>query len=127
VNCSAGPLAALTGVGRLAIGGAFLAAPVPAVRALGLDTASAKRVAFLARMVAGRDIVLGAGVLLTRDPRARSGWIAAGAAADAVDSVALGMALRDGSARGVTAFGVTFGAAGAAAVGFWAALRLRRS
>ena len=52
-----------TGVGRVAIGAAFLAAPALSTRILGLDAATAKRVTFLARMAAARDIGLGAGTL----------------------------------------------------------------
>jgi hypothetical protein len=122
---SAGRIATLTGLGRLAIGGAFLADPVTSVRVLGLDSASAKRMSFLARMAAARDIVLGAGALLTRDPAAQAGWIAAGAAADVADAVVIGAALKEGTARGIPAVAITAGAAGAALVGFWVAAELR--
>ena len=118
-------IATLTGLGRLAIGGAFLADPVTSVRVLGLDTGSAKRMSFLARMAAARDIVLGAGVLLTRDPAAKAGWIAAGAVADVADAVAIGAAVKDGTARGVPAVAISAGALAAAAVGFWATAGLR--
>lgn len=126
VSLSPDRIAVVTGLGRLGLGGAFLVAPITSVRVLGLDTATAKRVIFLARMTAGRDIVLGAGALLSRDRKVRAGWIAAGAAADVVDSVAIGAALKNGTARGIPAVGITVGAAGAAALGFWAAAGLRR-
>jgi hypothetical protein len=118
-------LANLFGLGRLAVGGAFFVSPVTSVRVLGLDTASAKRMAFLARMAAARDIVLGAGALMARDPRSKAGWIAAGAASDVADSLVIGAAVKDGTARGVPAVIVVAGAAGAGLLGFWAAAGLR--
>jgi len=117
----------MTGLGRLAIGGAFLADPVTAVRVLGVDTASAKRMAFLARMAAARDIVLGAGALLTRNPAAKAGWIAAGATADVADAVVIRAAAKQGTAGPIPATAIAAGALAAAAAGFWAAGDLYRS
>ncbi len=111
------------GVARLVIGGGLLAAPVAATRAYGVDSATAKRTAYLARMAAARDIGLGVGTLVGRD---RSLWLAMGAAADAVDAVAIGAALRQGTVRGLPAAGTVPAAAVAAAVGLYAAWRLRR-
>ena len=54
-------LAGCIGTGRVLLGSAFLAAPVASTRALGLDSATAKRVSFLARMMAARDVAIGAG------------------------------------------------------------------
>jgi hypothetical protein len=123
---SAGTAALLLGFGRVGIGVGFLAGPVTSVRVLGVDTATAKRMTFLARMTAGRDIVLGAGVLLARTPRDRAGWVAAGAAADVVDCAAIAVGTKQGVTGGPGAAGITVGAAAAAAVGFWAAARLIR-
>jgi hypothetical protein len=104
------------------IGTTLLAAPVAGVRVVGGDSATAHRVSWLSRMLAGRDVALAVGAL-TAEARGRdsSGWIAAGAAADAVDAVALGVALREGrlgGGRAAFAAGVAVLAAG---IGLWAA------
>ena len=112
------------GLGRLAIGAAFLAAPLPSVRVLGVDSGTARRVTFLARMAAGRDLVLGAGTMAAG--RGAASWVLAGAVADAVDAAALATAIRQRQAGGVPAYGVVAGAAGAAVVGGAAAWALRR-
>src|SRR6478672_12278158 len=49
---SARTVATGIGLGRVAIGAAFLAAPTVSVRILGVSNATAKRMAFLARMTA---------------------------------------------------------------------------
>ncbi len=122
---SAATVARATGAGRVAIGVIFLAAPVASVRILGVDSASAKRMAFLARMAAARDIGLGAGALAAGAGAAP--WLAAAALADAVDAVAIAGALRRGTARGVVAAGIAAGAATGAALGIWAAIELKRA
>jgi hypothetical protein len=115
------------GVGRTVVGAVFLAAPVASVRILGLDTATAARVTWLARMAAVRDVAIGLGTLdsVGRNRGART-WLAAGAAADLADAVVIGAALRSGRAKGVAAAGIVAGAAAAAVVGAWAARPVRR-
>jgi hypothetical protein len=117
-------VAAALGAGRLAVGVAFLAAPHASVRILGVDTATAKRMTVLARMTAARDIGLGAGALSTSG-RARSGWLLAGAGADAVDAAAIRTALRAGQARGAAATAIAAFAAGSGVVGAVIAVRRR--
>jgi hypothetical protein len=119
-------IAASIGVGRLVIGGAFLLAPKLSVRILGVDAATAKRVTFLARMAAARDIGLGAGTLAAGPGAAAAPWLLAGAAADAVDAVVIAGAMRQGTTRGIPAAGIVVGAAVTAGVGVWAARALRR-
>ena len=103
------------GAGRLAIGAIFLAAPVSSVRLLGLDTATAARVAWLARMTAVRDGVLGAGTVVSSARRDGAGaWLLAGSVSDAVDAAVLVAALREGKIRGWRAQAVTVGAVAAA-------------
>jgi hypothetical protein len=118
-------MSTLIGLGRVGIGIAFLADPVTSVRVLGVDSASAKRMTFLARMTAGRDIALGAGTLAARTPQSQAGWLAAGAAADLVDAVVIGAAIGRGGLRGLPAIGIAMGAAGAAGAAFWSAARLK--
>jgi hypothetical protein len=122
-----GRVATAIGLGRLAIGAAFLADPVSSVRVLGVDSASAKRMTFLARMTAGRDIVLGLGTVAARSPRERAGWLAAGAVADAIDAAVLAVGLKTGQLRGAPAAGIAVGAAGATAIALVAADSLRRT
>jgi hypothetical protein len=114
------------GVGRVALGAAFLAAPVLSTRMLGLDTATAKRVRFLARMAAARDIGLGAGTLAAGPTPAAVPWLLAGAGADVVDATVILGAMRSGTTRGLPALGISVGALGAAVLGVRAALSLRR-
>jgi hypothetical protein len=114
------------GVGRLVLGGAFLLAPVVSTRVLGLDTATAKRVTFLARMAAARDIGLGAGTLAAGATPAAVPWLLAGAGADLVDATVLVGALRKGIARGLPAAAIVVGAVAGAGIGIGAAVALRR-
>jgi hypothetical protein len=120
-------LALLIGGGRTLIGLAFGAAPITAVRSLGVDGATAARMEWLARMTAARDTVLGAGtVAASRRGRGARTWLLAGAAADAVDAVALTAAAKSRRVGGVGAWVcVALGASGAVA-GLWAALGMRR-
>ncbi len=108
------------------IGTAFLVSPVLSVRLLGTDSATAKRMSFLARMAAARDIGLGVGTLMGGGERESATWLAVGAAADAADAIVIAAAMRQGTTRGIPAAGIVAGAAAAAAVGLWAALGLRR-
>jgi hypothetical protein len=114
------------GMGRLVVGGTFLIAPVLSVRVLGMDTATAKRITFLARMAAARDISLAAGTLNAGSSAAAVPWLLAGAASDAVDAAVIAGAMRSGTARGLPASGIVVGAALTSAAGIWAALGLRR-
>ena len=120
-------LARSVGVGRLLAGGGFLLAPVGSTRALGLDTATAKRVSFLARMMAARDVVIGAGTAAAGRGTGRPAtWLLAGAVADATDAVVIAGALKSGRARGPVAaavVGIAAVAAAVAAVGALGALR----
>ena len=124
MKISAKTLGILLASGRAVLGGTFLVAPVTAVRVLGTDTATARRVTWLSQMTAGRDIALAAGALAA-EARGRSGapWVAAGAAADAVDAIAIATAVRTGKLGGLRPTAMVGGAAAAAAVGFWAAAR----
>src|SRR5579875_2795295 len=105
------------GLGRLAIGAGFLAAPVLSTRVLGLDTATAKRVSFLARMAAVRDLGLGGGLLAAGPKPAAVPWLLAGAGCDVVDATVILGAMRKRATGGPVAVGVSVGALGAAALG----------
>jgi hypothetical protein len=89
------PLALAIGSARVAVGVTYLAAPVNATRMLGVDGATATRVAWLARMTAARDLVLGAGtVVATMTSGRNSAWLAAGMVCDAVDAAVIAAAAR---------------------------------
>jgi hypothetical protein len=113
-------------VGRTLVATTLLTAPVPVLRLFGLDTATAQRIAWLARMAAVRDGALGVGALAasrTGNPRS---WLIGGAVSDAVDAAAVAVAMRQGRVRGVRPAFVVAGAAVAAAANGFAALGSRR-
>jgi hypothetical protein len=123
-----GGMAFQLAAGRTATGAVVLALPVLSARLLGTDSATAKRVTWLTRMMAVRDAAIGAGGLATaRAGSSQTPWLVAGAVCDAVDAIVLTQALRQGRVKGVTAAAVVPLAAGAAAVGALTAIRLRRA
>lgn len=83
---------------RLVLGVVMLARPTWLTRPLGVDRWTAERLAWLPRMVGGREVALGLGTLvMTRGGRpGRRAWLAAGALADAADAAALLTAARRG-------------------------------
>jgi len=114
-------------LGRAGFAAAFLAAPVPGLRALGADTATAQRVSWLTRMMAVRDGALAVGALVADrrggDPRP---WLVGGAVSDAVDAIVFAGALKEGRLKGAAPTMVVPGAALAAGLGLLTAARLRR-
>jgi hypothetical protein len=113
-------------LGRVVLAGAFLAAPVPALRLLGADTATAQRVSWLSQMMAVRDGALGVGAAAAArngDPRP---WLLGGAVADAMDAVVIAGALKHGRLRGIVPTLAVPGGALAAVLGAVTASRLRR-
>ena len=112
----------ISGTGRVAIGLGMLAAPEPALRALGFAEASPATVA-VSRIAGIRDLVLGVVTLAGLEDRARLRAASlANAAADAGDTLAFTLALRSGErqagSRGIAA------ALPAAVAGLWIAWRL---
>jgi hypothetical protein len=87
---------AVVGAARVAFGLGMAVRPEIVPRTLGVDSVSARRMSWLVRMCAVRDVALGAGGLHAaatgRDVRP---WLGAQACSDAGDAVALGLALRD--------------------------------
>ena len=109
--------------GRIAIGAAALAAPGLAGRVMLGRDGSRPGVEALMRMIGGRDLVLGLGVMIALDRGAPvRGWLEACAVADTVDLVACTLA-RDEipSASYVTTVAL---AGGAALAGLWLSRRL---
>ena len=109
--------------GRIAIGAAALAAPGPGGRLMFGRDGSGPGIKTLIRMLGGRDLVLGLGVVIALDRGAPvRGWLEAGAAADTVDLVACVLA-RNEMPR--AAYINTLALAGGAALaGLWLSRRL---
>lgn len=106
------------GLGRLSLGAAFLALPEASTRVLGLDAVTAKRIVWLARMTAIRDIALAAGTLASSTRRRdASWWLLGGAVSDAVDSAAIAAAVRSKRLPAAKAAPMAIFAAGAAGFG----------
>jgi hypothetical protein len=74
------------GLGRLAFGVGLLAAPVPVGRLLIGDEAEEPAVRVALRTYGTRDVVLGLGTLRSADSDEVGAWIAAGIAADVLDT-----------------------------------------
>jgi hypothetical protein len=111
--------------GRTVIAAGILVAPQLSARFLGADTATARRVTWLTRMMAVRDAALGVGGAYASrrgDPRP---WLIAGAVADAVDAAVLRRALKEGRIAGLVPALAVSGAGAAATVGAITALRRR--
>ena len=108
--------------GRIAIGIGLLAAPEPALRALGFNDVDPSTVA-VGRIAGVRDLVLGLVTLVSLEDRDRlRAATLANTLADAGDTLAFGVALgtseRTAGARGIMA------ALPAAVAGAWTAWRL---
>jgi hypothetical protein len=83
----------LLAAARCGIGVAALARPSTALRLSGVDRVTAERTAWTARLIGGRDLALGAGLLHAVARRGQpSGWLWAGLFSDAVDAVTLATA-----------------------------------
>ncbi|MEO9137623.1 MAG: hypothetical protein ABI345_01010 [Jatrophihabitans sp.] len=120
-------LAMQLAAGRSVIGVVILAAPVPAARLLGADTATAARVTWLTRMLGVRDGALGVGGLdAVRRGTSATAWLLSGGVADAVDSLVVAAAVKQGRVGGVVPRFLVLGAAGSAALHVLTAVRLRR-
>lgn len=104
-------------MGRIALGGSYLLAPGLALRiwpGRGGSTDEERAMQrLLARSIGGRDVALAVGALLavSHDAPVR-GWIEAAMLADAVDALAIGLALRRvPRVRGVLLFAASLGTA----------------
>jgi hypothetical protein len=115
-------LSLISAVGRIAIGVGMLAAPEPAMRALGFSEVTPATAA-VARIAGIRDLVLGGATLAALDDPERLRTATIGnATADAGDSLAFAMAIRaeerTAGIRGVAT------AVPATLAGLWVAWRL---
>ncbi len=112
------------GVARIAIGVGIAAKPALLSRLLGVDATTATRTGWATRMVAAREVALGAGTLAS----VRSGgdlvpWFIAQAVADGGDALAVGAAIRARHVRRVVgALVLLAGVGGAVGGGYGAVL-----
>lgn len=109
------PVAAIS-LARVGFGVMFAIVPGLVPRLLGVDRQTAKRIGWLPRLVAGREIALGGGTLLAqRAGQDTRSWMAAQAFSDATDGIAMLGALRHRHVNRLTgALFVVFAAVGVA-------------
>ena len=119
------------GFARAGLGVSLLAAPVPLIRMLGIDTGTVRRMAWVTRLAAARDVALGLGTIAAlrdgashRDDAVR--WLAIGAAADVADTLILTAALRAGRFGTVRGALMVASAVGGASLGAVAAAGMRQ-
>ena len=111
-------------LGRIAIGLGLAVAPAPALRALGFRRSS-PATTVVARIAGGRDIVLGAVTLLSRDdPERLAAASLANAAVDAGDALTFAAALRGEEELHPAALRGVAAAVPAALTGLWVGLSL---
>lgn len=113
---------AAVGLGRVGVGLALLARPAALPRAIGVDSVSARRMAWAVRLFAVRDAALGAGALhavLTGRPIRP--WLLAQACSDGADAVTVAAAVRNRQVSGLRGAAVAAFAVGGCA-GLLAAL-----
>jgi hypothetical protein len=108
---------------RLAIGAAALVAPGLLGRAMWRREGADPAARMFGRMLGGRDIALGLGVVIAIDRGAPvRGWLEAGALADGVDFLSAVAARRELSSGVLT--GTAASAGGAALLGLWLSRKL---
>lgn len=122
-------LARQLALARIGVGAGLLVAPVAAARALGSDSGTARRMSWLARMAAVRDVVLGAGALSAlegADSPDAARWFAAGMVSDLGDTAVFLDAIRRGNVGGVRGGLLVAASAGGVVTGAISAVGLRR-
>jgi hypothetical protein len=125
-------LARQIGLARAGLGVSLLTAPVPLIRMVGVDTATARRMSWVTRLAAARDLGLGIGTLAAVRAAGSGGeavdaarWVAIGAAADVADTVIVTAALRAGRFGTIRGSLMAASAVGGAVLGAVAAVGLR--
>jgi hypothetical protein len=103
-------------LGRAAAGVSMITRPRMLPGALGVDSATAGRMAWTTQMLGAREVALGLGTfaaLRRGEPRAARLWLLAGVLSDAVDALAVGAAVARGRVSKITGTAVVGIAAGA--------------
>jgi len=115
-RAGARPYLGLFAAVRCGLGVAALARPVTALRVTGIDRVTAERAAWTARLLGGRDLALGAGLLHALAHRQPTdGWVWAGLIADTIDTAVLTTATAQRKLSPATGTLAAFLSAGAAA------------
>jgi hypothetical protein len=115
------------GLVRIIVGLTATGAPVLSARVVGSDSATARRVTWLTRMMAGRELAVGLGALTaSRRGTDAAPWLLFGAVADGVDAAAFILALRQRRIAGPLAWLVATTGPALTAAGVVQAVRLRR-
>jgi hypothetical protein len=102
-------------LGRTAVGVSMLARPTLIPTQLGVEPQAAAAMTWAMRMLGAREVALGLGALTSRQDSRR--WLAGGILSDAVDALAVGAALKQGSVKPVTGGGLTVVAVSATVIG----------
>ena len=105
-------------LGRAAVGVSMLARPTLLPRLLGVDSATATRMAWSSQMLGAREVALGLGTwtaLRQQNARAARLWLMAGLLSDGVDALAVGAAAAGGRLNRLAGAGVVAVAGGAVA------------
>lgn len=103
------------GIARIGIGVGLLVSPVGLARGLGIDAATAKRVGWMARIAGARELAIGLGTIRAwHRGEPMTGWLAAQAISDGVDSIAFAVTASRGDVGAVRGWGLAaFAASGA--------------
>jgi hypothetical protein len=110
------------GLLRVVVGARLVARPEALPQTLGVDSVSARRMAWLVRMLGVRDLTLGLGAAYAGvGRRDLAPWLLAQAVADGGDAVVLALAARERQVSGPRAAALAAMAAGAAVAGVVAA------
>lgn len=107
-------------LGRTGVGAVMVVRPRAVPQALGIDSATATRMAWAVQMLGAREIALGLGTYAAlRNPDRASSrpWLEGGVLCDGVDALAVAGALLKGRVRMGTGLGVVAVAVAAAALG----------
>ncbi|TQS46718.1 hypothetical protein [Cryptosporangium phraense] len=112
---------------RLAVGAVSTAQDTVLPRSLGIDSATAGRMAFITRMFATREIALalGTGAAVVKGGSGARSWVLASALADGFDAVTLVTAARSGRAAKLGSYAAAAGAVAAVGGALWYAATRR--
>lgn len=107
-------------LGRTGVGAVMVVRPRAVPQALGVDSATATRMAWAVQMLGAREIALGLGTwaaLRSPDRAASRLWLAGGVLSDGVDALAVSGALLKGRVSKCSGLGLVAVAAAATALG----------
>ena len=112
----------LLAAGRVGVGLGMLARPADLPKVLGVDSATAERMAWVTRMLGVREAVVGLGTLDALRSGGARPWVLGGAVVDAVDAAVFAGAAARGRVRPLLGGGFALAGAAIAAAQLAAAL-----